>query len=165
MAERFMNLIGADWAPAASGREFESINPADHDEVVGVFPRSGAEDVERAVQAARKAFRGWRATPPPRRGEIVLRAAELLKQRKEDLARVMTREMGKVLKEARGDVQEAIDMGQFAAGIGRRPFGETVPFELPDKVAFTFREPVGVAGLITTGHFQAAILDWNMYHA
>ena len=165
MTEKVGNLIGGEWVAARSGREFESINPAHREEVVGTFPRSGAEDVEAAVQAARRAYPSWRATPPPLRGEIVLRAAALLKERKEDLARLMTREMGKVLKEARGDVQEAIDMGEFAAGIGRRPFGETVPCELPDKIAFTFREPVGVAGLITPWNFPVAIPSWKMFPA
>ena len=165
MSEQHLNLIGGEWVPARSGETFESRNPAHRDEVVGVFPRSGAEDVDAAVAAARKAYAAWRATPPPARGELILRAATLLKERKEDLARLMTREMGKVLKEARGDVQEAIDMGFFAAGIGRRPFGETVPCELPDKIAFTFREPVGVAGLITPWNFPVAIPSWKMFPA
>src|SRR5512142_989167 len=116
MAETFSNLIGGEWVAAASGGTFESINPANREEVIGTFPRSGADEVDRAVKAAEKAYRGWRLVPPPKRGEIILRAAELLRERKEDLARLMTREMGKVLKEARGDVQEAIDMGFFAAG-------------------------------------------------
>ena len=165
MADSYQNLIGGDWVPAAGGGTFESINPANRDEVVGAFPRSAAEDVDRAVKAAEKAYRTWRLVPPPRRGEIIMRAAELLRERKEDLARLMTREMGKVLKEARGDVQEAIDMGFFAAGIGRRPFGETIPAELPNKLAFTFREPVGVAGLITPWNFPVAIPSWKMFPA
>jgi len=159
------NLIGGEWVPARSGRTFTSTSPADREDVVGVFPRSGAEDVTAAVDAARRAFPGWRATPQPARGEVVRRAAQLLRERKEDLARLMTREMGKVLLEARGDVQEAIDMADYMAGEGRRPFGETVPSELTDKVCFTWREPIGVVGLITPWNFPVAIPSWKLFPA
>src|SRR5947209_3038791 len=104
MAERYLNLIGGDWKAARSGETFEDRNPARWSEVVGTFPRSGPEDVDAAVAAARASSRGWRATPAPRRGEIILRTGLLLEQRKEELARTMTQEMGKVLEEARGDV-------------------------------------------------------------
>jgi alpha-ketoglutaric semialdehyde dehydrogenase len=161
----FGNLIGGEWVPARSGRTFTSVSPADRDDVVGVFPRSGAEDVADAVAAARRAFPGWRATPQPARGELVRRAAQLLRERKEDLARLMTREMGKVLLEARGDVQEAIDMADYMAGEGRRPVGETVPSELTDKVCFSWREPIGVVGLITPWNFPVAIPSWKLFPA
>src|SRR5438034_8414899 len=128
-AQEFKNLIDGRWVGSNSGQTFESINPADREEVVGLFPRSGKDDLEAAGAAARKAYAAWRATPPPVRGEIILRAALLLKERKEELARLTTREMGKVLKETRGDVQEGIDMAEYTAGMGRRPFGETVPSE------------------------------------
>jgi aldehyde dehydrogenase (NAD+) len=161
----FGNLIGGEWVPARSGRTFTSVSPADRDDVVGAFPRSGAEDVADAVAAARRAFPGWRATPQPARGDLLRRAAQLLRERKEDLARLMTREMGKVLLEARGDVQEAIDMADYMAGEGRRPFGETVPSELTDKVCFTWREPIGVVGLITPWNFPVAIPSWKLLPA
>jgi aldehyde dehydrogenase (NAD+) len=165
MAERYLNLIGGDWKGARSGETFEDRNPARWSEVVGTFPRSGPEDMDAAVAAARVATRGWRATPAPRRGEIILRTGLLLEQRKEELARTMTQEMGKVLEEARGDVQEAIDMAFFAAGLGRRPFGETIPSELPDKVCFTWREPVGVVGVITPWNFPIAVPSWKLFPA
>jgi aldehyde dehydrogenase (NAD+) len=165
MAERYLNLIGGDWKGARSGETFEDRNPARWSEVVGTFPRSGPEDIDAAVAAARVASRGWRATPAPRRGEIILRTGLLLEQRKEELARTMTQEMGKVLEEARGDVQEAIDMAFFAAGLGRRPFGETIPSELPDKVCFTWREPVGVVGVITPWNFPIAVPSWKLFPA
>jgi aldehyde dehydrogenase (NAD+) len=161
----FGNLIGGEWVPARSGRTFTSVSPADRDDVVGAFPRSGAEDVADAVAAARRAFPGWRATPQPARGDLLRRAAQLLRERTEDLARLMTREMGKVLLEARGDVQEAIDMADYMAGEGRRPFGETVPSELTDKVCFTWHEPIGVVGLITPWNFPVAIPSWKLLPA
>ena len=159
------NHIAGRRVPAADGRTFESRNPAHFTEVVGVFARSGAADVDAAVRAARGAFPAWRATPWPRRAEILLRAAEVLERRKEDLARLMTREMGKVLTEARGDVQEAIDMGKFIAGEGRRAYGETVPSELRDKWAMTMRQPFGVVGCITPWNFPIAIPSWKLFPA
>ncbi len=148
-----------------SPRTFTSRNPAHRDQVVAVVARGGAEEVNLAVQAARSALPGWRRTPWPVRGEILLRAAELLAARKEELARLMTREMGKVLTESRGDVQEAIDMGRFIAGAGRRAFGETVPSELPDKWAMTVRQPLGVVGCITPWNFPIAIPSWKIFPA
>jgi acyl-CoA reductase-like NAD-dependent aldehyde dehydrogenase len=165
MPESYLNLIGGEWKTARSRETFEDRNPARWSELLGTFPRSGSEDVEDAVAAARAAYRAWRATPPPSRGEILLRTGLLLQERKEDLARTMTREMGKVLEEARGDVQEAIDMAFFAAGLGRRPFGETIPSELPDKICFTWREPLGVAGVITPWNFPVAVPSWKLFPA
>src|ERR1700674_5764215 len=159
------NLIGGASRASAAGRTFESRNPAHKDDVVGVFPRSDSADVDAAVKVARNAFEGWRRTPWPARAAIILRAAELLEERKEELARLMTREMGKVLTEARGDVQEAIDMGKFIAGEGRRAFGETVPSELRDKWAMTMRQPFGVVGCITPWNFPMAIPSWKIFPA
>jgi aldehyde dehydrogenase (NAD+) len=159
------NLIGGSFRPSGGGRTFESRNPANKGDVVGVFPRSTAADVDAAVAVARSAFDGWRRTPWPGRAAIILRASELLEERKEDLARLMTREMGKVLTEARGDVQEAIDMGKFIAGAGRRAFGETVPSELRDKWAMTMRQPFGVVGCITPWNFPIAIPSWKIFPA
>src|ERR1700720_568139 len=159
------NLVGGAFRQAAAGRTFESRNPAHSADVVGVFPRSDAADVDAAVAVAREAFDGWRRTPWPTRAAIILRAAELLEDRKEALAQLMTREMGKVLTEARGDVQEAIDMGKFIAGEGRRAFGETVPSELRDKWAMTMRQPFGVVGCITPWNFPIAIPSWKIFPA
>jgi len=155
------NFIGGEWIPAASGRTFEDRNPADADDLVGIFPQSGREDVEKAVDAAKKAFPGWRDTPAPARAEILYAAGEILKRDKEKLARVMTREMGKVLAETRGDVQEAIDMAFLAAGEGRRLFGFTTPSELREKFAMCVRQPVGVCGFITPWNFPMAIPAWK----
>ncbi len=159
------NLIGGERAPAASGRTFESRNPAHRNEVVGVFPHSSIADVDAAVASAQRALPGWRSTPWPRRGEVILAAATILEQRKEELAQLMTREMGKVLTEARGDVQEAIDMGKFIAGEGRRAFGETVPSELRNKWAMTMRQPLGVIGCVTPWNFPIAIPSWKIFPA
>jgi alpha-ketoglutaric semialdehyde dehydrogenase len=155
------NFIGGEWLPAASGRTIEDRNPADVDDVVGVFPGSGREDVDAAVAAARKAYPAWRDTPAPRRAEILYNAGAILTRDKEKLARLMTREMGKVLAETRGDVQEAIDMAFLAAGEGRRLFGFTTPSELPNKFAMCVRQPIGVCALVTPWNFPMAIPAWK----
>src|SRR5690606_9486493 len=123
---------------------FDNVNPADTSDVIGRWPLSGAEDLERAVASARRGFELWRRTPAPIRGEVLRRVGDILTSRKEELARVMTREMGKVLQETRGDVQEGIDTAYYAATEGRRLFGHTVPSELRDKWAMTYRRPIGV---------------------
>ncbi len=161
----YMNLIDGAWVPARSGATFENRNPADTDDLVGRFARSGEADVKAAVEAAHRAQEGWRLTPAPRRAEILFRAAQLLVERKEAHARDMTREMGKVLKETRGDVQEAIDTGYYSGGEGRRLFGETVPAELPNKFAMSIRSPIGVCGLITPWNFPMAIPSWKIFPA
>src|ERR1700761_4000243 len=161
----YHNLIGGEWIPAASGKTTLNINPADHSDVVGAFPTSHAEDVDHAVAAAKKAFATWRLVPAPKRAEILLRAGQLLQQRKEQYARDMTREMGKVLAETRGDVQEAIDEAFYVAGEGRRLFGQTTPSELQNKFAMSVRMPVGVVGLITPWNFPMAIPSWKIFPA
>jgi aldehyde dehydrogenase (NAD+) len=161
----YHNLIGGQWLPAASGKTILNLNPADHSDVVGAFPSSHAEDVALAVAAARKAFATWRLVPAPRRAEILLRAGLLLQERKEKFARDMTREMGKVLVETRGDVQEAIDEAFYVAGEGRRLFGQTTPSELENKFAMSVRMPVGVVGLITPWNFPMAIPSWKLFPA
>jgi len=165
MADTRLNYIGGRWVAARSGRTFASTNPAHKGQVLAVFQRSDARDVDDAVQAAQRAFPDWRRTPAPVRGEIVLRAGRLLEERKEELARLMTQEMGKVVKEARGDVQEAIDMAEYAAGFGRLPWGETVPSELRDKFCMTIREPLGVVACITPWNFPMAIPSWKLFPA
>ena len=133
----YNNLIGGQWVAAASGETILNLNPADHSDVIGAFPSSHAEDVALAVAAAKKAFATWRLVPAPKRAEILFRAPAILVQNKEKYAREMTREMGKVLAETRGDVQEAIDEAFYVAGEGRRLFGVTTPSELPDKFAMS----------------------------
>jgi alpha-ketoglutaric semialdehyde dehydrogenase len=157
----YKNFIGGQWVEARSGKAIENRNPANTDELVGIFPASNQDDVNAAVEAAIAAYEGWRLTPAPKRAEILYRAAEILIQRKEDYSRDMTREMGKVLAETRGDVQEAIDMTYLMAGEGRRQFGHTTPSELPNKFAMSVRSPIGVAGLITPWNFPMAIPSWK----
>ncbi len=157
----YKNYINGEWVEARSGRVIEDHNPANTDELVGIFPASDEQDVAAAVDAAQAAFNNWRLTPAPKRAEILFRAAEILVERKEDYAVQMTREMGKVLAETRGDVQEAIDMTYLMAGEGRRLFGQTTPSELPNKYALSERVPVGVAGLITPWNFPIAIPSWK----
>ena len=161
----YRNLIGGKWVDAQSGKTFRSVSPANHDEEIGVFPASGAEDVDAAVAAAKDAFPSWSLMPAPKRGEILFKVARLLAEHKEELARLMTREMGKVLTEARGDVQEAIDVAYYMAGEGRRLFGMTVPSEMPDKFAMAVRRPIGVVGLITPWNFPVAIPGWKLFPA
>jgi len=155
------NFIAGEWLESVTGRTFESRNPAAGGDLVGTFPASSAADVAMAVRAAGVAFPAWRATPAPKRGEILLVYARLLRRDKERLARALTREMGKVIAEARGDVQEAIDIAELMAGEGRRMFGDTVPSELPDKWAMSVRQPIGVAGIITPWNFPMAIPAWK----
>jgi len=161
----YRNLIRGEWVGARSGRTFASRNPANRDELIGEFPASAAADVDAAVAAAKEAFPAWSATPAPKRGEILFRIARLLVEHKDELARLMTREMGKVLPEARGDVQEAIDVAYYMAGEGRRLFGYTTPSEMPDKFAMTIRRPIGVAALITPWNFPIAIPAWKLFPA
>jgi alpha-ketoglutaric semialdehyde dehydrogenase len=163
-AKTFQNYIGGEWVDAASGETFESTSPA-NGEAIGTFPRSSAEDVDRAVAAAKAAYEQWRLVPAPRRGEILFRFAQLLSDQKEDLSQLMAREMGKVLPEARGDVQEAIDMAYYMGGEGRRLFGQTTPSELPDKFNMSVRQPIGVVGVITPWNFPIAIPSWKILPA
>src|SRR6201987_3390678 len=161
----FKNFIDGEWVEASTGETFENRNPADTRDLVGIFQKSAKADVNAAVDAAKRAFAKWRLVPAPRRAEIVFRAAEILIERKEDYARDMTREMGKVLSETRGDVQEAIDTAFYMAGEGRRLFGQTTPSELPDKFAMSVRMPVGVCGMITPWNFPMAIPSWKLFPA
>src|SRR5262245_45798290 len=160
----FLNCIGGRWVPARSGKTFANTNPATG-EHLGDYPASGPEDVNDAVAAARAAAKGWRLTPAPKRAEIVFRAGEIIRERKEDLARAMTREMGKILVETRGDVQEGIDMAYLAAGEGRRMYGVTTPSEMPNKWAMSVRAPIGVVGVITPWNFPFAIPAWKLMPA
>ncbi len=161
----YSNYINGEWIQSASGETFENVNPADTREVVGRFPLSTIEDMDRAVAAARGAFDRWRRTPAPRRAEILFRLGEILIKNKDRFSQEMTREMGKVLKETGGDVQEAIDCTYYTAGEGRRLHGFTTPAEMPNKFAMCVRQPVGVCGLITPWNFPMAIPSWKIIPA
>ncbi|HLI88684.1 MAG TPA: aldehyde dehydrogenase family protein [Ktedonobacteraceae bacterium] len=163
-ARTFQNYIGGKWVGAQSGKTFPNYNPATG-ALLGHFPLSEKADVDAAVAAARAAFERWRLVPAPKRGEILYRTGELLIRHKEELARIMTQEMGKVLKETRGDVQEGIDMAYYMGGEGRRLFGYSVPVELPNKSGLAMRDPVGVVACITPWNFPVAIPTWKMFPA
>ncbi len=164
-SQTYKNFINGEWVAPKSGKTLENRNPANTDELIGLFPASSQEDVDAAVAAAKAAYKTWRLVPAPKRAEILFRAAELLVKRKEEFSRDMTREMGKVLAETRGDVQEAIDMTYYMAGEGRRLFGQTTPSELPNKFAMSVRQSIGVCGLITPWNFPMAIPSWKMMPA
>ncbi len=161
----FKNFIGGDWVPPIGGEYFENQNPADISDTIGRFPLSNTSDVERAVESAKRGFELWRATPAPARGDVMRRIGDLMTKRKEEIADIMTREMGKPLTETRGDVQEGIDTAYYAATEGRRLFGHTVPSEMRNKWAMSFRRPIGVCGIITPFNFPMAIPTWKMFPA
>ncbi|HSU16646.1 aldehyde dehydrogenase family protein [Longimicrobium sp.] len=165
MADTFKNFIGGEWVEPSTGQYFENRNPARQSDLIGMWPRSGKEDVDRAAKAAKAAFDGWRLTPAPERGAILKTVGDLLVERKDDIARAATREMGKVWAETKGDVQEGIDTAYYAATYGRQLFGRTVPSELRSKWAMSVRRPIGVAGLITPFNFPLAIPTWKMFPA
>jgi acyl-CoA reductase-like NAD-dependent aldehyde dehydrogenase len=161
----YKNYINGEWVASQSGEVFENRNPADGDDLIGYFQKSNQADVNSAVAAASAAYERWRLVPAPRRAEILYRAAQILVERKVAYARDMTREMGKVLAETEGDVQEAIDMGYLMAGEGRRMFGQTTPSELRDKFAMSMRQPIGVCGMITAWNFPIAVPSWKILPA
>jgi aldehyde dehydrogenase (NAD+) len=161
----YNNLIGGRWVPSRTGKTFLNISPARQDDIIGEFQASGALDIDAAVKAAAEAWKTWRLTPAPKRAEILYRTGEILLQRKEQYAQEMTREMGKVLAETRGDVQEAIDTAFYMAGEGRRLFGQTTPSELQNKFAMSVRMPVGVCGMIAPWNFPMAIPSWKLFPA
>ncbi len=165
MTKTFQNFIAGEWVAPASGAHFENRNPADTRDLIGNFPLSNATDVDRAVASAKRGFERWRKTPAPARGDVLRRVGDLLSQRKEEIADVMTREMGKPLTETRGDVQEGIDTAYYAATMGRQLSGRTVPSEMPNKWAMSFRRPIGVAGIIAPFNFPLAIPTWKMFPA
>ncbi|HEX5819925.1 MAG TPA: aldehyde dehydrogenase family protein, partial [Gemmatimonadales bacterium] len=165
MAKNFRNFIAGKWVAPSTGQYFENRNPADTTDLIGCFPDSGAEDVEAAVRSAREGFRTWSRTPAPVRGDVLRRVGDLLTARKTEIAEAMTREMGKVVAETGGDVQEGIDTAYYAATEGRRLFGHVVPSELRSKWAMSMRRPIGVAGLITPFNFPLAIPTWKAFPA
>ena len=162
---QFCNYIGGQWRPASASKTFLNINPADTSDLIGEFPQSTDSDVRMAAEAAREAYKTWRLMPAPKRGDLLRKAGQILEARKDELAREMTREMGKIFTETKGDVQEAIDTAYYAATEGRRLFGYTVPSELPNKFAMSIRQPIGVAGCITPWNFPLAIPSWKIFPA
>src|SRR5438270_3498696 len=163
MAQKFQNYIESSWCDSSDGATFENRNPAHWDEILGLFPLSTMDDVDRAAIAALEAYKSWRLVPAPARGEICRKAGEIMLRRKEEIAGIMTREMGKPLTETRGDVQEGIDTAFYCATEGRRLFGINTPSELRNKLNLSFRVPVGVCGLITPWNFPMAIPTWNLF--
>ncbi|MBZ5553568.1 MAG: aldehyde dehydrogenase family protein [Acidobacteriia bacterium] len=164
-AQVYKNFVGGEWVDSHTGKTFENRNPANTDELIGLFQKSDRRDVEKAVATAKKAYETWRLFPAPKRAEIIFRAAHRLVEKKEEFAREMTCEMGKVLDETRGDVQEAIDMSFYMAGEGRRMFGQTTPSELPNKFQMSVRMPLGVCAMITPWNFPMAIPSWKIMPA
>ncbi|MBN2379421.1 aldehyde dehydrogenase family protein [candidate division WOR-3 bacterium] len=165
MPEAFKNFIGGKWVKSASNKTFENRNPADTSDLVGTFQLSTESDVDAAVAAAKEAYPSWRDTPAPERAEIMYKVAHIMRAQKEEIAQLMTREMGKIISETRGDMQEGIDTADFAAGEGRRMHGQTVPSELRNKAAYVIRRPMGVWGLITPWNFPMAIPTWKTFPA
>jgi acyl-CoA reductase-like NAD-dependent aldehyde dehydrogenase len=165
MAETFKNYIAGEWVEPTTGEYSENRNPARWDELLGRFPSSGPEDVEKAVASAKRGFEAWRKVPAPQRGDVLRKVGDLMTERKQEIAEAMTREMGKVLDETEGDVQEGIDTAYYAASEGRRLFGHTVPSELKDKWAMSYRRPIGVCGIVTPFNFPMAIPTWKIFPA
>ena len=165
MADVYKNFIGGRWVESKSGKTFENRNPADTSDLIGTFQLSTEEDVDAAVEAAKAAYPAWRDTPAPERAEAMYRVAHIMRERKEEISKLMTREMGKIISETRGDVQEGIDTADFAAGEGRRMHGQTVPSELRNKAAYVIHRPMGVWGLITPWNFPVAIPTWKTFPA
>lgn len=163
--KKALNLINGEWSWPKDAKEIKSLNPSDQTDVVCVLPDTPKSELDRAVAAARKAFPGWRRLPPPSRAAIIRRAGAILTERKDHIGSVIAHEAGKPLKEGLGDVQEAIDMAELAAGEGRRLYGDTAPSELPNKFCMSIREPIGVCGLITPWNFPVAIPAWKSLHA
>lgn len=153
--------INGEWIESASRETFKTRNPATG-ETLARFARGTKEDVSKAVDASEKAFVEWKRYPAPKRGEIILKAASILRDRKEELGELVTKEMGKVIAEGKGDVQEAIDFLEYISGEGRRLFGETTPSELPNKFCMTIRQPIGVVGCITPWNFPFAVPCWKL---
>ena len=165
MPEKYKNFIDGKWVESASGETFESRSPANKNDIVGICQKSNGEDVDRAVKAAAKALDAWKHTPAPARGALILKIHNILTERKEEIAKLATREMGKILMETRGDVQESIDTAFYMAGEGRRLFGQTTTSELRNKFCMSVRRPLGICGIISPWNFPTAIPFWKMMPA
>lgn len=165
MAKKYQNFINGVWKDASAGKNTENRNPADKDDLIGLFPSSDENDVREAVAAAREAFKKWRLIPAPKRGDVLKLVGDIMLERKDEIAFEMTREMGKVFAETKGDTQEGIDTAYYAASEGRRLFGYNAPSELKNKMNLSFRTPIGVAGIITPWNFPMAIPTWKIFPA
>lgn len=162
----FQNFINGVWKNSESGNFSENRNPANwKDDLIGMFPLSTEKDVNEAVSAAREAFKKWRLVPAPKRGDVLKIVGDIMVERKDEIAFEMTREMGKVIAETKGDTQEGIDTAYYAASEGRRLFGYNAPSELYNKMNLSFRIPIGVAGIITPWNFPMAIPTWKIFPA
>ncbi len=158
----YTNFIAGEWVAAKSGQTFKNSNPADTRELVAEYPLSGKEDATAAIAAATAAFPGWAATTPPARGRILSKTSQILEARKAELAELLTREEGKTLAEATGEVQRAADIFRFFGGLSYTLGGSTIPHDLPGNLLFTRREPLGVVALITPWNFPIAIPAWKL---
>ena len=165
MSEKYKNLINGQWREPAGGKYSENRNPADKNDLIGLYPSSSKEEVEEAIKAAKIAYEQWRLIPAPKRGDVLKIVGDLMNEKKDEIAFEMTREMGKVFAETKGDVQEGIDTAYYAASEGRRLFGHTAPSELPNKMNLSFRTPIGVGGFITPWNFPMAIPTWKLFPA
>ncbi|MCS7245952.1 MAG: aldehyde dehydrogenase family protein [candidate division WOR-3 bacterium] len=163
--KEYKNYIGGKYQESRSDEKFESRNPANWEEVIGTFPESNEEDLNLAVESAKKAFKLWSKIPAPKRGEIIRKAGEIFLKRKREIAILMSKEIGKTIVEAEGDIQEAIDTAFYASGEGRRLFSYITPSELPNKYALTFKRPIGVVGVITAWNFPIAVPSWKIFPA
>ncbi len=162
---KYQNLVAGQLTEPLAKGYFENVNPADTADIIGLFPRSNREDVAQAVAAAQRALPAWKNMSAPRRGELIFKASEILLRRKDELAMVIVREMGKTMPESRGDIQSSADAGYFAAGEGRRLYGQTTTSALDNRLAMTRRVPVGVCGLITAWNAPMAIITWKLFPA
>jgi len=165
MADKFLNLINGNWIEPSSGKYSDNRNPANNDDLIGIFPLSNEEDVNNAIKAAKTAYEKWRLVPAPKRGDVLKRVGDIMLEQKDEIAIEMTREMGKVFAETKGDTQEGIDTAYYAASEGRRLFGYNAPSELPNKMNLSFRTPIGVGGFITPWNFPMAIPTWKLFPA
>ena len=165
MVSKYQLFINGEWVSSESGETFTRVNPADPDEVIGNFQKGNAIDTEKAIDSAERAFDSWSDTPAPKRAEYIFKAAQLLSENKDELSQIMTREMGKTLLDASADVQEAINVGLYVAGEGKRLFGYTAPSEKPNKFAMTVHLPIGVAGLISPWNFPIAIPAKKVFYS
>jgi len=165
MEAKYRNLINGKWINPSTDKFIENRNPADKNDIIGIYPSSDANDVNKAVAAAKAAFEKWRLVPAPKRGDVLKLVGDMMLARKDAIASEMTREMGKVFAETKGDVQEGIDTAYYAASEGRRLFGQNAPSELPNKMNLSFRVPIGVGGFITPWNFPMAIPTWKLFPA